>query len=216
MTLVARKNRKENIFLSLFPSQRFLLSYPTALLQIHLYTCVLRVFAVCYAEGACTAGDGSCDRATGSMGAGFFNFRRLHWDIQYPWTPGTMLQKSHKVGRAMEGLSSNRRTGCPSLHAIHKWIECGAKLNLAKTPDTDVLKDSHQDPESGHQGAVTLLATVKIHWIVQAWSISTNHLLEYSDDEINREIFRTQSLHGLGRKGIKILWFYSNDFSFLK
>ena len=32
-------------------------------------------------------------------------------------------------------------------------------------------------------------------------------MLEYSDDEINREIFRTQAWHGLGRKGI-------NDFFF--
>ncbi len=37
-------------------------------------------------------------------------------------------------------------------------------------------------------------------------------VLEYIDDEINREIFRTQSWHGLGRKGIKILWFCLNDF----
>jgi hypothetical protein len=28
------------------------------------------------------------------------------------------------------------------LHAIHKWITgCGAKINLARTPDADVLKE---------------------------------------------------------------------------
>ena len=32
-------------------------------------------------------------------------------------------------------------------------------------------------------------------------------VLEYSDDKINREIFRTQARHGLGRRGIKILRF---------
>jgi hypothetical protein len=25
--------------------------------------------------------------------------------------------------------------------AIHKWVGCGAKLNLSKTPDADVLKE---------------------------------------------------------------------------
>jgi hypothetical protein len=28
-----------------------------------------------------------------------------------------------------------------SLQAIHKWIGCGAKLNLSKSPDADILKD---------------------------------------------------------------------------
>jgi hypothetical protein len=27
------------------------------------------------------------------------------------------------------------------LQAIHKWIGCGAKLNLRKSPDTDILMD---------------------------------------------------------------------------
>ncbi len=27
-----------------------------------------------------------------------------------------------------------------SLQAIHKWIGCGAKLNLSKSPDADILK----------------------------------------------------------------------------
>ncbi len=70
-------------------------------------------------------------------------------------------QQSHRVGREEEGLRSN----CPELVAlwecleahqdhenllyltdskatfqtINKWIEGGAKLNLAKTADADVL-----------------------------------------------------------------------------
>jgi hypothetical protein len=27
-----------------------------------------------------------------------------------------------------------------SLQAIHKWVGCGSKLNLSKSPDVDVLK----------------------------------------------------------------------------
>jgi hypothetical protein len=27
-----------------------------------------------------------------------------------------------------------------SLHEIHQWIGCGAKLNLSKSPDADILK----------------------------------------------------------------------------
>jgi hypothetical protein len=68
------------------------------------------------------------------------------------------------LGRAIEGLSSN----CPELlalgecleahednsnllyltdseaflQAIHEWIGCGAKLNIARTPDADVLKET--------------------------------------------------------------------------
>jgi hypothetical protein len=67
------------------------------------------------------------------------------------------------VGREEEGLSSNRQElvalrECleayedlvdllyltdseASLQVIHKWIGCGAKLNLSKSPDEDILKD---------------------------------------------------------------------------
>ena len=43
-------------------------------------------------------------------------------------------QQSHRVGREEEGLSST------TLQAINKFIGGGAKLNLAKTADADVLK----------------------------------------------------------------------------
>jgi hypothetical protein len=34
--------------------------------------------------GACTAGDGSCDPPTRSMGAGFCNFRSMQWNTDTP------------------------------------------------------------------------------------------------------------------------------------
>ena len=34
--------------------------------------------------GACTAGDGSCDPPTRSMGAGFCNFRAMQWNSDTP------------------------------------------------------------------------------------------------------------------------------------
>jgi hypothetical protein len=56
-----------------------------------------------------------------------------------------MLQKPHKVGRRVfRGHDDNSNLlyltdSEASLQAIHKWIACGAKLNLAKTPDTDAF-----------------------------------------------------------------------------
>jgi hypothetical protein len=48
--LVSGKTQKgKNIFFFFFPSQN--VSYPTAFLQMHWYTYVLRVRAVCYVEG---------------------------------------------------------------------------------------------------------------------------------------------------------------------
>jgi hypothetical protein len=71
------------------------------------------------------------------------------------------IRESSKVGREEEGLSSNRpelvalrecleahedhvnllylTDSEVSLQAIHKWIDCGAKLNLSKSPDADIL-----------------------------------------------------------------------------
>jgi hypothetical protein len=42
-----------------------------------------------------------------------------------------------------------------SLQAIHKWIGCGANLNLSKSPDTDILKDIILKPskKSGSRGS---------------------------------------------------------------
>ena len=72
------------------------------------------------------------------------------------------IRESSKVGREEEGLSSNRpelvalreclethedhvdllyfTDSEASLQAIHKWIGCGARLNLSKSPDADILK----------------------------------------------------------------------------
>ena len=62
-------------------------------------------------EGACTAGDGSCDPSTKSMGAGFCNFNTMKWNTTTPLTNGPLqdqrLRESSKVGREEEGLRSN-------------------------------------------------------------------------------------------------------------
>ena len=117
-------------------------------------------------DGSCTAGDGSCDVKSLSMGAGFCNLHSLKWVTEEPLTP-TRLQEqrskqSHKVGREEEGMSSNRpelvalresleahpdnenllylTDSEATLQAINKWIGGGAKLSLAKTADADVLR----------------------------------------------------------------------------
>ena len=38
-------------------------------------------------EGACTEGDGSCDRTSGSMGTVGCNFHSLGWDVQKTLAP---------------------------------------------------------------------------------------------------------------------------------
>ncbi len=43
-------------------------------------------------EGACTAGDGSCDPSTRSMGAGFCNFSAMQWNTAAP-LPHVLLQE---------------------------------------------------------------------------------------------------------------------------
>ena len=117
-------------------------------------------------DGAITAGDGSCDVRSLSMGAGFCNLNSLKWVTEEPLTP-TRLQEqrskqSHKVGREEEGMSSNRpelvalrecleshpdnenllylTDSEGTLQVINKWIGGGAKLSLAKTADADVLR----------------------------------------------------------------------------
>ncbi len=116
--------------------------------------------------GGCTAGDGSCDPPTRSMGAGFCNFRVMQWNtdtpLSQPFLQEQGIRESSKVVREEEGLSSNRpelvalrecleayedhidllylTDSEASLQAIHKWIGCGAKLNLSKSPDADILK----------------------------------------------------------------------------
>ncbi len=116
-------------------------------------------------EGECGAGDGSCKPPTNSMGVVFCNFSVMQWNTTTP-LPHVFLQEqrireSSKVGREVEGLSSNRpelvvirewseghddhidllylTDSEESLQAIHKWIHGGTKLNLSKSSDGDVL-----------------------------------------------------------------------------
>jgi hypothetical protein len=50
------------------------------------------------------------------------------------------------------------------LQVIHRWIDYGAKLNLSKSPDTDVLKKIIIKLQKRVQaGAATLLVKVKAH-----------------------------------------------------
>jgi hypothetical protein len=96
------------------------------------------------------------------MGTGFRNFNH-GWNNQTPLPP-PLLQEQHtrhssKVGREDEGVSSSRpelefltefldddisllylTDSEAILQAIHRWIGCGGKLNLSKSPDVDVLK----------------------------------------------------------------------------
>ena len=139
-------------------------------------------------EGACTAGDGSRDPPTRSMEVGFCNFSAMQSNTTTP-LPQRLLQEqrireSSKVGREEEGLSSNRpelvalrecleahddhidllylTDSEVSLQDIHKWICCGAKLNLSKSPDADVLKASILKLQRRvDAGATTLLIKVK-------------------------------------------------------
>ena len=141
-------------------------------------------------DGACTAGDGSCDVASLSMGAGFCNISSLQWLENEPLTPTDLhkqrTKQSYKVGREKEGMSSNRPElvalwGCleahpddenllyltasePTVQVINKWIGGGSKLSLAKTADADILKTiiiKLQKRVQANSG--TLLLKVKAH-----------------------------------------------------
>jgi ribonuclease HI len=93
---------------------------------------------------------------------------------------------SRKVGREEEGLNSNHpelvdlrecleehedhvdllylTDNEASLQVIHKWIGCGAKMSLFKSPDTDILKVIiFKLQKRVEAGAVTLLIKVKAH-----------------------------------------------------
>ncbi len=141
-------------------------------------------------KGACTAGDGSCDTGSKSMGAGFCNLGQLGWNTQTPLPLSDLHEQrtrnSRKVGREDEGVSSTRpemvalaeyledhdddinllylTDSEAILQAIHRWIGCGAKLNLSKSPDVDVLKRIIIKLQKRVLvGAVTLLVKVKAH-----------------------------------------------------
>jgi ribonuclease HI len=54
--------------------------------------------------------------------------------------------------------------GEASLQAIYKWVGGGAKLNLTKTPDADILKEIVIKLQKRVEaGAATLLIKVKAH-----------------------------------------------------
>ncbi len=141
-------------------------------------------------EGACTAGDGSCDVKSLSMGADFCNLKSLEWLTEKPLTPPWLHEQrsnqSHKVGREEEGMSSNRPElvalrECLEAHpdnenllyltdrettlqVINKWIGGGAKLSLAKTADTDILRVIIVKLQQRVKAkAATLLIKVKAH-----------------------------------------------------
>ena len=141
-------------------------------------------------DGACTAGDGSCDVVSLSMGAGFCNISSLQWLKSKPLSSTSLLkqraEQSYKVGREKEGMSSNRPElvalwGCLEAHpdhenllyltdseatpqTINKWIGGGAKLSLAKTADADILKAIVIKLQKRVQAkAGTLLLKVKAH-----------------------------------------------------
>lgn len=140
--------------------------------------------------GVYTDGDGSCGPLTRSMGAGFCNFRVMQWNTDAPLSQPLLQEQrileSSKVGREEKGLSSNppelvALRECleahedhvellyltdseASLQTIHKWIGCGAKLNLSKSPDTDILKVIILKLQKRVEtGAATLLIKVKAH-----------------------------------------------------
>jgi hypothetical protein len=100
------------------------------------------------------------------MGTGFCNFNDLDWNTQTPYPPFSLQVQhtlnSRKVGREDEEVSSSRPelivfVECLEDHGddvsllyltdsdailqdIHRWIGYGAKLNLPKSPEADVLK----------------------------------------------------------------------------
>ena len=124
------------------------------------------------------------------MGAVFCNFRSLQWNTDTPLSQPLLqeqrIRESSKVVREEEGLSSNRpelvalrecleayedhvdflylTDSEASLQAIHKWIGCGARLNLSKSPDADILKAIILKLQKRVEaGAATLLIKVKAH-----------------------------------------------------
>jgi ribonuclease HI len=124
------------------------------------------------------------------MGAGFCNLGQLGWNTQTLLPPSSLhdqhTRNSRKLGREDEGASSTRPemvslTECLEDHgddisllyltdseailqAIHRWIGCGAKLNLSKSPDVDVLKKIIIKLQRRVlAGAATLLVKVKTH-----------------------------------------------------
>jgi hypothetical protein len=91
-------------------------------------------------KGACTAGDGSCDSGSKSMGAGFCNLGQLGWNTQTPLPPPALHEQrtrnSRKVGREDEGVSSTR----PEMVALAECLEDhGDDINLLYLTDSEAI-----------------------------------------------------------------------------
>ncbi len=141
-------------------------------------------------DGACTAGDGSCDVRSLSMVTGFCNLNSLEWLTEKPLTPTRLYEQrsnqSHKVGREEEGMNSNHpelvvlreclethpdnenllylTDNETTLQVINKWIGGGAKLSLVKSVDTDILRSIIVKLQQRVKAeAATLLIKVKAH-----------------------------------------------------
>ena len=124
------------------------------------------------------------------MGTGFGNFSVMQWNTTAPLSHALLqeqrIRESSKVDREEEVLSSNRpelvslreclethddhidllclTDNEESLQTIHKWIGGGAKLNLSKSSDADVLKVIVLKIQKRVEaGATTLLIKVKVH-----------------------------------------------------
>ncbi len=124
------------------------------------------------------------------MGTGFCILGQLGWNTQTPFPPSSLhdqhTRNSRKVWREDEGVSSTRPemvalTECLEDHVddisliyltdsegilqtIHRWIGYGAKLNLSKSPDEDVLKKIIIKLQKRVLvGAVTFLVKAKAH-----------------------------------------------------
>ncbi len=112
--------------------------------------------------GTCTAGDGSCDPPTRSMGAGFCNFRVMQWNTDTPLSQPLLQEQRIRESSHVDLLYLTDSEA--SLQAILKWIGCGARLNLSKSPDSDILKDIILKLQKRVEaGAATLLIKVKTH-----------------------------------------------------
>ena len=124
------------------------------------------LLGVFHFDGACTAGDGSSDVASHTMGADFCNLSALGWITGQHLAPPQRREQrelhSHRVDREEEGIYSNHpelvalreclETHLDSenllyltdseaiLQAINRWIGGGSKLSLSRSPDGDVLK----------------------------------------------------------------------------
>ena len=91
-------------------------------------------------KGACTAGDGSCDTGSKSMGTGFCNLGQLGWNTQTPLPPSSLhdqrTRNSRKVGRQDAGVSSPR----PEMVVLSECLEDhGDDISLLYLTDIEAI-----------------------------------------------------------------------------